>query len=170
MHTVDKEDRCIWPTWGERCCAKPDKLVYIHLQVPKTYRHSNTSTGLPMAIDSSEYIHRPHALPLSPSFTHTMLPCLPSLTFQGHGTLDWSPLAPQSCGALGGGSTWGHWHHSSGAHSGEWKNSGSGLKGVGGRDRHDDLCTICFALGSYNLATNDGLGRTLNKAKSNNNE
>ena len=50
------------------------------------------------------------------------------LTFQEHGTLDWSPLAPRSCGALGGGSTWGHWHHSSEAHSDGWKNSGSGLR------------------------------------------
>ena len=66
-------------------------------------------------------------------------PNSPILTFQGRGTLDWSPSVPRSCGARGGGSTWGHWHHSSEAHSDGWKNSGSQLKGVGGRDRHAEL-------------------------------
>lgn len=98
---------------------------------------------MPMAIDTLEY-----------KFTCKMLHCfyplqviMPSpLTFQEHGTLDWSPLAPRSCGALGGGSTWGHWHHSSEAHSDGWKNSGSGLReweeGTSMLNCAAELCTI----------------------------
>ena len=68
-------------TWGpgEGCYAKPDKLVYIHVQVTKTYRHSNTSTGLPMAIDSSEYIHKTTCT-VSTSFFHPHNVTNPSLS------------------------------------------------------------------------------------------